>query len=60
MVCDGFVGNITLKVAEGTSDFFLAILREEISKSWLAKLSFIGLRKTFRTLRNRTDYKQCV
>ncbi len=58
IVCDGFVGNIALKVAEGTSDFIQAILREEISKSWLAKSSFLGLRKTFQALKNRTDYKQ--
>ncbi|MBF0279847.1 MAG: phosphate acyltransferase PlsX [SAR324 cluster bacterium] len=58
IVCDGFVGNIALKVAEGTSDFIQAILREEISKSWLAKLSFLGLKPTFRALKNRTDYKQ--
>lgn len=58
IVCDGFVGNITLKVAEGTSDFIQEILREEVSQSWLARLSYLGMRKSFRNLRNRVDYKK--
>ena len=28
VVCDGFVGNITLKVAEGTFDFVRQVLKE--------------------------------
>lgn len=58
IVCDGFIGNITLKVAEGTADFIQAVLREEVSRSFLAKLSIPGMKNSFRALMERTDYKR--
>lgn len=58
VVCDGFVGNISLKVAEGTFDFIQHMLREEISKSWLAKLGYLAMRAPFRALKERGDYSE--
>jgi glycerol-3-phosphate acyltransferase PlsX len=58
IVCDGFVGNVTLKVAEGAADFIQAILREEVSKSFFAKLSYPGMRRSFQALKERVDYKK--
>lgn len=58
IVCDGFVGNITLKVAEGTADYIQAVLREEVSKSLFAKIGYLGMRKSFQALKKRSDYTQ--
>ena len=58
IVCDGFVGNITLKVAEGTADFIQAVLRQEVYKSFLGKLSYPGMRNSFKALKERLDYKK--
>ncbi len=58
IVCDGFVGNVTLKVAEGTADFIQAVLREEVSRSFMAKLSYPGMSSSFRALKERVDYKK--
>ena len=58
IVCDGFVGNIALKVAEGTADYIQAVLREEVSKSFLAKIGYWGMRKSFQALKKRSDYTQ--
>lgn len=58
VVCDGFIGNITLKVAEGTFDFVKDILKEEVSKSWLSKLGYLGMRKPFQALADRADYSE--
>ena len=38
VVCDGFIGNIALKVAEGTFDFVRTILSEEIKGKLIPKL----------------------
>ena len=38
VVCDGFIGNIALKVAEGTFDFVRSVLREEVENTLLAKM----------------------
>lgn len=50
IVCDGFVGNIVLKTVEGSVEFVLDSMRQQIGKSiagkvgmWLAKPSLKGL-----------------
>lgn len=58
VVCDGFVGNITLKVAEGTFDFVRNVLKEEVEKSWLAKLGYLLMRGSFQALKARGDYTE--
>jgi glycerol-3-phosphate acyltransferase PlsX len=58
VVCDGFVGNITLKVAEGTFDFVRQVLKEEIEKSWVAKLGYLLMKGPFKALKERGDYTE--
>ena len=58
VVCDGFVGNIALKVAEGTFDFVHNVLKQEIETSWLSKLGYLAMRKPFRSLKERADYSE--
>ena len=58
VVCDGFVGNITLKVAEGTFDFVKQVLKEEIEKSWVAKLGYLLMKRPFKALKERGDYTE--
>ncbi len=41
VVCDGFVGNVTLKVTEGTSSMLFKMLKEEFKGDLIAKI--IGL-----------------
>ncbi len=56
IVCDGFVGNITLKVAEGTFEFIRYLLKKEIEKSWIAKLGYLCMKQCFKNLLERADY----
>ena len=58
VVCDGFIGNIALKVAEGTFDFVRSILREEVQSSWISKLGNLAMKAPFRALRRRADYSE--
>ncbi len=58
VVCDGFIGNIALKVAEGTFDFVRSVLREEVDNTLLAKLGYQAMRGPFRALRQRADYSE--
>ena len=39
VVCDGFVGNVALKTMEGVASMIGGMIKEEISRSWLTKLS---------------------
>ena len=58
VVCDGFVGNIALKVAEGTFDFVRSVLREEVKSSLLSKLGYLAMKGPFRALGERADYSE--
>lgn len=58
IVCDGFVGNITLKVAEGTFEYIQYFLKKEIKESFWAKLSFLGMKGAFKNLKKTADYTE--
>lgn len=58
IVCDGFVGNICLKVSEGLADAAMAMLRDEIMKSLPAKIGYLLARKAFRSFKKRVDYAE--
>lgn len=53
VVCDGFVGNVALKVSEGAADFILSSLREEFSKNIFRKLLGIFIRFSLKGWRDR-------
>ncbi len=58
IVCDGFVGNICLKMSEGLADAAMQMLRDEIVKSLPAKLGYLLARKAFQSFKKRVDYAE--
>jgi phosphate acyltransferase len=58
VVCDGFVGNVVLKLAEGLASGFTGMIREEINASLVSKLFAIGVLPAFRRVRRRLDYAE--
>jgi len=58
IVCDGFVGNVSLKVSEGLADAAMQMLRVEIEKSLRAKLGYLLIRHAFYSFRKRVDYAE--
>jgi glycerol-3-phosphate acyltransferase PlsX len=57
-VCDGFVGNIALKTAEGVGEYLFATLRDEAMSSVSAKLGGALLKPRLRAVRDRIDYRR--
>ena len=55
VVCDGFTGNIALKLLEGTIATLLDSLRTEIEASTLGRLGGLLIRPAARRLRTRLD-----
>ncbi|MFC1503815.1 phosphate acyltransferase PlsX [Spirochaetota bacterium] len=55
IVCDGFVGNIVLKEAEGLGRDLMRILKTEIKKSVVSKMGAALMMKSFKVLKKRTD-----
>lgn len=58
VVCDGFAGNIVLKVSEGIGEFILSTLKQEINAGFLSKLGGLLLRPAFRRTMCRLDYAE--
>ena len=58
IVCDGFVGNVCLKLSEGLAESVLTMLREEISKTFKAKIGYFLARHAFYKFKKRVDYAE--
>jgi glycerol-3-phosphate acyltransferase PlsX len=56
MVCDGFVGNVVLKVCEGVFDFLMKVTYKEIVESLDAEKAKAA--KALQSLMNRYDYSE--
>jgi len=58
VVCDGFVGNITLKVSESLAETIEHLIRTEIEGSFLARVGYLFMRPAFRNFKKRVDYSE--
>src|SRR5437588_5664216 len=58
VVCDGFVGNVVLKVSEGLSETLLGLIRVEMTRSLPNKLAAAVLRSDLRKMGKRLDYAE--
>jgi len=58
IVCDGFVGNVCLKVSEGLAEAAMQMLRDEIVKSLMAKIGYLLARNAFKSFKRRVDYAE--
>ena len=58
IVCDGFIGNVALKISEGLSDAMIQFLKREIMGSALGKLGYFLLKPSFGRFRKKVDYAE--
>ncbi len=58
VVCDGFVGNVILKISESLSTQLFTILKEEIKKDLISKMGAMLLNRSFRNFRKKVDYDE--
>lgn len=58
IVCDGFVGNVCLKLSEGLAESMLTMLRDEIAKTFKAKMGYFLAKKAFGNFKKRVDYAE--
>ena len=55
IVCDGFTGNVALKMSESVAEFVFQLLRDEVSKGLSGKAGSLLLRPAFRRFKRRVD-----
>jgi glycerol-3-phosphate acyltransferase PlsX len=58
IICDGFVGNIVLKVSEGLMEAASKLAKREIKKNPLAILGALILKLTLKDIRKLVDYTE--
>lgn len=58
IVCDGFTGNIALKVGEGLVDTMSALLRDELASTFGGRVGYALSRQAFRRFQRRVDYSE--
>jgi glycerol-3-phosphate acyltransferase PlsX len=58
IVCDGFTGNVILKVSEGLGEMILAALSEEAGRSTMHGIGLLMAKGAFVNLRRKMDYAE--
>lgn len=58
IVCDGFVGNVCLKLSEGLVESVGAMLKEEIGARLTSRFGYLFLKSAFKAFSKRVDYAE--
>ena len=58
VVCDGFVGNVALKTAEGVAKMMGGFLREGFRKNWFAKFGALVSIMVLNSFKHRLDHRR--
>jgi len=58
LVCDGFTGNIILKLTEGVAKSFMSQFKAIFMKSIVSKLAALTLKKDLKGLKTKMDYTE--
>jgi phosphate acyltransferase len=58
IVCDGFIGNVALKVSEGLVDVIKQMLQESLKASVTRQLGYLLSRPAFGDFKKRVDYSE--
>lgn len=58
VVCDGFIGNVALKISEGVADTIKKLLLKEISGSFWGRLAYPLIAAPLLNLKRKIDYAE--
>src|SRR6202046_687274 len=58
IVCDGFIGNVALKVSEGLVEMVYKMLRESLEAPITRKIGSLLARAAFKEFKKRVDYSE--
>jgi len=58
IVCDGFIGNVALKVSEGLVDMIYQMLRQSLEATITRKIGYVLARTAFQDFKKRVDYSE--
>ena len=58
IVCDGFIGNVALKVSEGIVDVIKQMLAESLEATITRKIGYVLSRQAYTDFKKRLDYSE--
>lgn len=58
VVCDGFVGNIALKISEGLAETMAKMLKREISERAAGRIGYLFFKNALKNFKKKTDYSE--
>jgi glycerol-3-phosphate acyltransferase PlsX len=58
IVCDGFIGNVALKVSEGLVDLMKHLLRESLEATITGRIGALLAKEAFTNFKKRVDYSE--
>jgi glycerol-3-phosphate acyltransferase PlsX len=58
IVCDGFIGNVALKVSEGVVDIMQHMLQESLEATITRKIGYVLSKTAYRDFKKRVDYSE--
>jgi glycerol-3-phosphate acyltransferase PlsX len=58
IICDGFTGNVALKISEGLVDVIEGLLSDELSRTITMRVGSLLTRRALRRFRRRVDYSE--
>jgi glycerol-3-phosphate acyltransferase PlsX len=58
IVCDGFTGNVALKISEGLVETVEDLLGQELQRTFATRVGYLLSLRAFRRFRRRVDYSE--
>ncbi len=58
IVCDGFIGNVALKISEGVAELIATKLREAMQRDLRAQVGYVLARRAYQDFRKKIDYSE--
>ncbi|MFW5999201.1 MAG: phosphate acyltransferase PlsX [Halanaerobiaceae bacterium] len=58
IICDGFVGNITLKTVEGVASFVMDLFKNVLTRNLITKIGALCIKSYLKEEMRKIDYKQ--
>jgi glycerol-3-phosphate acyltransferase PlsX len=58
LVCDGFTGNIALKIGESLAEMFINTMKAAFSQNFFSKIAYFLMKTHLRDLKTKIDYSE--
>jgi glycerol-3-phosphate acyltransferase PlsX len=58
IVCDGFIGNVALKISEGVAQHIAAVLKKALKSTIASQVGYVLSRSAYEEFRRKIDYSE--